>query len=108
MPKKKVEAAPNPAAGRMKKEATPIQSTQTTGGVKKFNKLQKPATQGATTGGVGQMKRQATPLTPAQRSSGGAGGRVSGTQRTRDPFLAGFNSDLDGTRERPTGGRRRK
>ena len=41
--------------------------------------------------------------------SGGQGGRVASTLRhSRDPFLEGLNSDLDGIRERPTGGKRRK
>lgn len=41
--------------------------------------------------------------------SGGQGGRVTSMPRhSRDPFLEGLNSDLDGVRERPTGRKRRK
>ena len=51
-------------------------------------------------GGPGQY----TPLV-----SGGQGGRVTSMpRRSRDPFLEGLNSDLDGIRERPTGRKRRK
>ena len=40
-------------------------------------------------------------------ASDGNGGRVT-PRRSRDPFLEGLNSDLDGIRERPTGRKRRK
>lgn len=41
--------------------------------------------------------------------SGGQGGRVTSMPRhSRDPFLEGLNSDLDGIRERPAGRKRRK
>jgi hypothetical protein len=52
-------------------------------------------------GGPGTFKSLAT-------ASGGKGGRVDPYLRTHDPFLAGFNSDIDGIKERPTGRKRRK